>query len=179
MSKAVKVPEALYAELCQDALRRGSTVMDSLGQRMATANEETRRLRGEQGQLERSLDALRHQLAALDGARRTEVGRWAAEGRRLRTELSKREESLRERTAHLRKEQEEAASLREQLSAEEERATKYEKECASVSVILVLLVLGGLAWLMAKEFRRREETPPQEISPREPVPPPMYPAWRF
>lgn len=176
MSRPVKVPEALYSQLCTEAERDGVSVMDALQRQLRAGEASLVSLRLSQDNLRQALGKAQSDLAraSQDGsAREATVNRLQAEAKRLRQAVETRERSIAELQEEMAATRDEAAALREDLDDARHVTRAQSRQLQIVLVSFGACLAAWMAWRWWKQHESRAVARPKAV----PAPTPPEFVW--
>lgn len=149
MSRAVKVPEALYGELRAEADRGGVSVMEALQRRLRSGEEELRTLRTARQALEERLgdvQAALGQAVASHETGKAEVAKLRAEVSRLGGAVAAKAERIARLEEAVAAKRAGASAVRRDRAAAERKAEEQKQILQAVALVVGAAVVGWLAW---------------------------------
>jgi chromosome segregation ATPase len=169
MSRAVKVPEALYSELCAEADRGGVSVMEALQRRLRSGAEELGTLRTAREVLEKQLreaQATLNQVAASQQTGKAETASLRAVAARLREAVIAKAEQINALEDVVATQREDASAVRRDRAAALHKAEEQRRMLQAVAVAAGVALVGWLAW---RWWRERRALPAAVAQRQQPV----------
>jgi chromosome segregation ATPase len=170
VSRAIKVPEALYNELCAEADREGISVMEALQRRLRCGEEELGALRAARQALEKQLREVQAELgqaAATHQTGKAEVAKLRAEVSRLGNAVAAKAGQIAGLEDAVAMERAESSAVRRDRSVAERNAEAQQKTLQAAAVVVGIALAG---WLARRWWRQRSAQPAVATQPQQAAP---------
>ena len=160
MGKPVKVSNALYEALEQEAKRQDITIQEALTQRLASAETETQQLSTRCDEYADVLRAKESELSAARNAQKVDGSRVStlqAEAQSIVEALDRAESEKRDLAAGISEWQAEAEKLDETLEHERARRKQQERKYKGILLVAELAILIGAVIVLRKRWQQQSE----------------------